>query len=209
MTRLDFSLTFQTARGCTPAFSRHQMPELCKDFRPPGRKRAQGKPDARCTRGLVCWFVQRKRTRAYRSSGGNPAFPARWVTAYFVLSPVTGFLATVIPEKLGFSRNLAPAPGRQDHTTSPYALATLVSRSFHVHRISPRVRDDRDPPLVSRKFGRMCERAVGQQPPVAGTEPAPPKGDRACMRARDSSGVFLNPNSCKGFEPAPSKEGSG
>src|SRR5882757_1389940 len=48
-----------------------------------------------------------------------------------------------------------------------------------------------------------------QQPPVAGTEPVAPKGDRACNRARDSSGVFLNPNSCKGFEPVPGKEGSG
>jgi hypothetical protein len=63
--------------------------------------------------------------------------------------------------------------------------------------------------LVSRKSVRMCERAVAHQPPVAGTEPVAPKGDRACVRARDSSGVFLNPNSCKGFEPEPSKEGSG
>jgi hypothetical protein len=55
----------------------------------------------------------------------------------------------------------------------------------------------------------MCERAVASEPPVAGTEPVAPKGDRACERARDSSGVFLNPNSCKGFEPEPSKEGSG
>src|SRR5258706_11270189 len=61
--------------------------------------------------------------------------------------------------------------------------------------------------LVSRKSVRMCERAVADQPPVAGTEPVAPKGDRACIRARDSSGVFLNPNSCKGFEPEPSKEG--
>jgi hypothetical protein len=35
-------------------------------------------PDARCTRGLVRKYVQRKRTRAYRFSGGNPAFPAQW-----------------------------------------------------------------------------------------------------------------------------------
>jgi hypothetical protein len=34
-------------------------------------------------------------------------------------------------------RNLTPASGRQDHTTSPSAAATLVSRSFRVHRISP------------------------------------------------------------------------
>jgi hypothetical protein len=53
-------------------------------------KRAQGKPDARCTRGLACKMHKEKRTRAYRFSGGNPAFPARWVTVYFALSPVTG-----------------------------------------------------------------------------------------------------------------------
>jgi hypothetical protein len=47
-------------------------------------------PGARCTRGLVCKIVQRKRTRAYRFSGGNPAFPAQLVlTAYAVLSPAT------------------------------------------------------------------------------------------------------------------------
>jgi hypothetical protein len=63
--------------------------------------------------------------------------------------------------------------------------------------------------LVSQKSVRMCERAVGSEPPVAGTEPVAPKGERACNRARDSSGVFLNPNSCMGFEPEPSKEGSG
>jgi hypothetical protein len=35
-------------------------------------------PGARCTRGLVCKMVK-KRTRAYRFSGGNPAFPAQWL----------------------------------------------------------------------------------------------------------------------------------
>jgi hypothetical protein len=34
---------------------------------------------------------------------------------------------------------LTPASGRQDHTISPSASATLVSRSFRVHRIPPRV----------------------------------------------------------------------
>jgi hypothetical protein len=35
-------------------------------------------PGARCTRGLVCKMHKEKRTRAYRFSGGNPAFPAQW-----------------------------------------------------------------------------------------------------------------------------------
>jgi len=59
---------------------------------------------------------------------------------------------------------------------------------------------------------KICENVQtggSDQPPVAGTESVAPKGQRACKRARDSSGVFLNPNSCKGFEPEPSKEGSG
>src|SRR6266567_6748410 len=124
-----------------------QMPELCEGLGPLGKKRAQGKPDARCTRGLVCNVHKKVRTRAYRSSGGNPAFPARWVTAYFVLSPVTGFVATVI--KRIFPQNLAPAPGRQDHTTSPSATTAFVFRRHRVHRIPPHVRDDRDPPLSS------------------------------------------------------------
>ena len=47
------------------------------------------------------------RTRAYRSSGGNPAFPAQWFTAYFALSPVTGLLppslTRITPQKLDAS----------------------------------------------------------------------------------------------------------
>ena len=46
-----------------------------------------------------------------------------------------------------FSPNLTPASGRQDHTTSPSASKRLRQRAPHVHRIPPRVRDDREPPL--------------------------------------------------------------
>jgi hypothetical protein len=73
-------------------------------------------------------------------------------TAYFVLSPVTGFLATVTSLGL-ILRNLAPAPGRQDHTTSPSATITLVSRDISVHRIPPRVRDVRTPLLSGETRG--------------------------------------------------------
>ena len=41
-------------------------------------QRAQGRPGARCTRGLVCKLVKERRTRAYRFSGSTPAFPAQW-----------------------------------------------------------------------------------------------------------------------------------
>src|SRR6476659_1317778 len=68
-------------------------------------------------------------------------------TAYFVISPVNGSFATVAAQIL--LRDLTPAPRRQDHTTSPYASCALVCCAFRVHRIPPRVRDDRDPPLVT------------------------------------------------------------
>ena len=68
-------------------------------------------------------------------------------TAYFVLSPVNGSFATVAVQIL--LRNLTPAPRRQDHTTSPYASCALVFCAIRVHRIPPRVRDDREPPLVT------------------------------------------------------------
>jgi hypothetical protein len=69
-------------------------------------------------------------------------------TAYFELSPVNGFLATVAPEKLSLLLDLTPAPRRPDHTTSPYASGAYVLCAFRVHRISPHVRDDRERPSI-------------------------------------------------------------
>ncbi len=68
---------------------------------------------------------------AYLVTTGSPtAFRSNGFTP--VLSPVTGLFATVVR----FPR-IAPASGRQDHTTSP---STLVSDELrvHVHRIPPR-----------------------------------------------------------------------
>src|SRR6266446_10464632 len=124
-------------------------PRLARNLAPlreqRGRREDRG---ARCTRGLVCKVRKRQRTRAYRFSGGIRPSLRNGFTAYFVLSPVNGFLATVALEKL---KNLTPAPRRQDHTTSPYASGAFVLRASRVHRISPHVRDDRDPPLVCRE----------------------------------------------------------
>ena len=59
-----------------------------------------------------------------------------------MLSPENGSFASVAREMLSLLADLTPAPRRQNHTTSPYASATLVSRGLGVHRISPRVSDD-------------------------------------------------------------------
>jgi len=62
------------------AFSRHTLPEVCIFFSRPPNQRAQGRPGARRTRGLVCHYAHGKRcTRAYRFGGSIPAFPAQWL----------------------------------------------------------------------------------------------------------------------------------
>jgi len=65
------------------AISRHDVPEGLPIFCPSEGQRAQGRPGARCTRGLMCKMHKAKRTRAYRFSGGSPAFPAQWFYGLF------------------------------------------------------------------------------------------------------------------------------
>jgi hypothetical protein len=47
------------------------------------------------------------------------------LTVSFELSPVTGFLATVIRVMRSIIANLTPASGCQDHTTSPSAIRAV------------------------------------------------------------------------------------
>ena len=52
--------------------------------------------------------------------------------------------------------NLTPAPRRPNHTTSPYASGAYVYRALSVHRISPRVRDDRERPSSAVRQAGLC-----------------------------------------------------
>ena len=92
---------------------------------PSEKKRAQGRPGARCTRGLVRKLHKRKRTRAYRFSGNTPAFPAQWFTAYFVLSPVTGLFCHRRPREAFASRELDTSVG----VSGPHDFAVRSARA--------------------------------------------------------------------------------
>src|SRR6266481_9400439 len=82
-------------------------------------QRAQGKPGARCTRGLAC-NVHREHAHEHTGSAESIRPSLRnGFTAYSALSSVTGLFATVASQMN--SRDLTPASGRQDHTSSPYA----------------------------------------------------------------------------------------
>jgi hypothetical protein len=115
-------------------------PGFAKFFGP--KTRAQGKPGARCTRGRA-WSVVNTRVSHHRFTG-TPGLPCA-----MVLTVSFGLLcdrALLSPSLMDHSTNLTPASGRQDHTTSPSALAPFVFRRCCVHRIPPRVRDDRETP---------------------------------------------------------------
>src|SRR5438874_2944968 len=95
-------------------------------------------------------------TRAYRAAGAFRPSLRNGFTAYFVLFPENGSFASVAPEKLRLSWDLAPAPRRPNHTTSPYASGAYVYRAICVHRISPHVRDDRERPSSAVRRAEIC-----------------------------------------------------
>ncbi len=121
--------------GHPSAFSRRDAPELCRKVRRPGIQRAQGRPGARCTRGLACNWVLKRRTRAYRFSGNTPAFPAQWFDGLSRAHPgVMRCLVSVAWRKPapwpGRARNasarLDASHGRRVHTILPYAAMPSV-----------------------------------------------------------------------------------
>ena len=99
--------------------------------------------------------AKQKCTRAYRAAGAFRPSLRNGFTAYFVLFPENGSFASVTGGTLPAS--LAPAPRRPNHTTSPYASGAYVYRALSVHRISPRVRDDREAPLICRETSGVMQ----------------------------------------------------
>jgi hypothetical protein len=139
---------FQTASPCADTASRSRglnMPEVCQKFPYPLDRRAQGIPGARCTRGLVCKVHKETHTsiQVQRRQSGIPR-----AMVYGLSRALPGDRAFLPPSPLRslLLKNLTPASGRQDHTTSPSASGAFVKGAIHVHRIPPHVCDDRETP---------------------------------------------------------------
>ena len=73
-------------------------------------------------------------------------------TTYFVLSPVNGFLATVALKKHA-SQELDASTAASGPHDFAVRFSTVRQRHLRVHRIPPRVRDDREPPLLPGETG--------------------------------------------------------
>jgi hypothetical protein len=67
------------------------------------------------------------------------------LTVSFVISPVTGLIVTVACELIRKRDASVGASGPHDFAVR---LSAVRYRHLRVHRIPPRVRDDREPPLM-------------------------------------------------------------
>ena len=101
-------------------------------------------------------FAQTKLHTSIQGSGNTPAFPAQWLYGLLRALPGERLFCLRRPREASLLLDLAPAPRRPNHTTSPYAQATHVSRSSRVHRISPRVRDDGQRPSSAVRRAELC-----------------------------------------------------
>ena len=109
----------------------------------PLKQRAQGRPGARCTRGLVCGLHKTKCTRAYRAAVNTRPSLRNGFTAYAELSPETSSCLTPSPPvQLTPLRQLDTCNGCQDHTVLPYAYPRHRLSANRVHRNPSNVRDD-------------------------------------------------------------------
>jgi hypothetical protein len=94
---------------------------------------AQGRPGGRCTRGRRAKENLRERDD-HRYRRRHSGLPCAVVLRLIRTLPGEPAFATVASPIIS-PRSLAPAWARQDHTTSPYAKAPLVSQRAYVHRI--------------------------------------------------------------------------
>src|SRR5438477_7831637 len=99
------------------------LPELCKFVCPSFKPEGAG--NAGCAlhpRSRVPKIAHLAHT-SIQGSGNTPTSPAQWL--YGLLRALPGERACLPPSSLRslLLKNLTPASRRQDHTTSPYALA--------------------------------------------------------------------------------------
>ena len=123
MTVRPFGFTFQTARGCASAFPRRDASGVCVTFHPPKHQEGAGKAGCALHPRSRVQNLHKKTHTSIQVQRRHPAFPAQWVTAYFVLSPVSRALLPPSP-----LRNLFPGTWRQLRAPGPHGFAVRQAR---------------------------------------------------------------------------------
>ena len=120
------------------SFSRRVSPEFCKFVVPLPKKRAQGMPGARCTRGLVCQGNAQMAHTSIQVSGEHTDIPCAMALRLIPRSPrrrirlvtVTGGLRSCAPGRARIaSAGLAPATGARTTRLHRTLRASFVDRT--------------------------------------------------------------------------------
>jgi hypothetical protein len=123
----------------------------------PLKNRAQGRPGARCTRGLVCKHAQTKTHTSIQVQRKQSGLPCAMVLRLIPCYPRRSFLATVTPKKLA-SRKLDTST----EASGPHDFAVRVSAVRPAAPSRPslpasNVRGDRETPLLRVRDGVRSE----------------------------------------------------
>jgi hypothetical protein len=128
--------------------------------RPPKSKRAQGMPGAWCARSRAC-SVESTRVSHHGHTGNTRHSPRNGFNGF--LRALPGDRAFLSPSPHGsLSAKLdAGVEASGPHDFAVREISALVRSAIRVHRIPPRVRDDRDTPLVSGQDGAESAADLG------------------------------------------------
>ena len=146
-------------------------PEVFQLRWPSSNQRAQGKPGADCTRGLVCQTHSNRRTRAYRFSRNSPAFPTQWLygllralpgeRAFLPPSPAGHFPPTWRQHRSARTTRLRRTPWRfRPALKTPDAKASITSRAPRVVTIMIRPSCGRETGAVIILISRIVKRNI-------------------------------------------------
>src|ERR1700712_717929 len=104
-------------------------PKFCKKTLPHENQRAQGRPGARCTRGLAGVLKRDMLPTSIQVQRRAPGLPCAMALRLIRDRPGDpAFCDTIVLGRRWLPSNLTPASGRRTQTISPYAKAALVSR---------------------------------------------------------------------------------
>ena len=137
------------------AISRRIVPEVCQKL-PALIKRAQGRPGARCTRGLVCDVHKTRCTRAYRAAENTRPSLRNGFTAYNAISLVNGLPCHHRPSEALASSELDASNGAPGPRVFAVRFSHVRLRDISVHRNPPNVRDDGRRPLSGTGWANIC-----------------------------------------------------
>ena len=177
------AMTVKVWSCCIPDMPSRSRGAICPRFalRCPSEKREQGMPGARCTRGLVCKFAQRKAHTSIQVQRRQSGIPCAMALRLMPCSPRRRIRLVTVAAGLRLTRSgwivsaTDSSASATDVGTTRFCRTRLASfvlragciahefcppcdhlarRRCHVHRIPSRVRDDRDTPLSAERTGR-------------------------------------------------------